>query len=145
MGVTYELAGVVGVAIRRFAGGALAYPFSAATLMGKDKKKKAKHKNQPAQDLLDRAAVSIKKFRRITKQIAKLSPGQKLVGGLALVATGLAYLAQQQAYTRSSAAASAEAAEENSASSLLSESKTDPDNARGSLGRPKKHREIGPA
>ena len=62
--------------------------------MGKGKKKNSK-KDQVSDNLLDAAAVSIKKFRKVTKQITKLSTGQKLVGGLALVAAGLTYLAKQ--------------------------------------------------
>ena len=42
------------------------------------------------------AALSLKKFRKVTKEISKLSTGQKLVGGIALVAAGLTYLAKQQ-------------------------------------------------
>jgi hypothetical protein len=62
------------------------------TLMAKDKKKKSK-KDKASEDILDTAALSIKKFRKVTKQIGKLSTGQKLVGGIALAAAGLAYLA----------------------------------------------------
>lgn len=65
------------------------------TLMPKDKKKHSK-KDELSGDILDMAALSIKKFRKVTKQIGKLSTGQKLVGGLALVAAGLTYLAKQQ-------------------------------------------------
>jgi hypothetical protein len=65
------------------------------TLMPKDKKKHSK-KDELSGDILDMAALSIKKFRKVTKQIGKLSTGQKLVGGIALVAAGLTYLAQQQ-------------------------------------------------
>ena len=43
--------------------------------------------------MFDTAALSIRKFRKVTKEISKLSTGQKLLGGLALVAGGLAYLA----------------------------------------------------
>lgn len=62
--------------------------------MAKNKKKGAK-KGINSDDLLDLAAVSIKRFRRVTKQIGKLSTGQKVAGGLALLATGLVYLAKQ--------------------------------------------------
>lgn len=65
-------------------------------LMGKDKKKHPK-KDKGTDNILDVAALSIKKFRKVTKQIGKLSTGQKLVGGIALVAAGLTYLAQQEA------------------------------------------------
>lgn len=64
-------------------------------IMGKDKKKHAK-KDQLSSGLLDVAALSVKKFRKVTKQIGKLSTGQKLVGGMALLAAGLTYLASQE-------------------------------------------------
>ncbi|MDO7850615.1 hypothetical protein [Hymenobacter convexus] len=63
-------------------------------LMAKDKKKKHK-KGDASEDILDVAALSIKKFRKVTREIGKLSTGQKLVGGIALVAAGLTYLATQ--------------------------------------------------
>ena len=63
--------------------------------MGKDKKKHSK-KDKASEDILDLAALSVKKFRKVTKEIGKLSTGQKLVGGLALVAAGLSYLAISQ-------------------------------------------------
>ena len=63
--------------------------------MAKDKKKHSK-KNDLSDDLLDTVALSIKKFRKVTKEIAKLSTGQKLVGGLAIAAAGLAYLATRE-------------------------------------------------
>lgn len=65
------------------------------TLMPKDKKKKGK-KDELSGDVLDAANLTLKKFRKVTKQIGKLSTGQKVVGGLALLAAGLTYLAQQQ-------------------------------------------------
>ena len=64
--------------------------------MAKDKKKHSK-KNDLSDDLLDTVALSIKKFRKVTREIGKLSTGQKLVGGLGLVAGGLAYLALRPA------------------------------------------------
>ncbi|GAC1374096.1 MAG: hypothetical protein NVSMB30_16680 [Hymenobacter sp.] len=64
-------------------------------LMAKDKKKHSK-KDQVSEDLLEVAALSLKKFRKVTKEIGKLSTGQKLVGGLALVAVGLLYLAEKE-------------------------------------------------
>ena len=67
--------------------------------MGKDKKKKHAKKDQVSEDLLDAAVLSLKKFRKVTRQIGKLSTGQKVVGGLALAAAGLAYLAQRQPET----------------------------------------------
>ena len=60
--------------------------------MAKNKKKESK-KSQVADDLLDVARTSLKKFRKVTREISKLSTGQKLVGGLALAAAGLTYLA----------------------------------------------------
>lgn len=62
--------------------------------MGKGKKKHSK-KDDVADDILDVAAVSVRKFRKVTKEIHKLSTGQKIVGGLALLAAGLTYLAKQ--------------------------------------------------
>ncbi|GAB3303124.1 hypothetical protein [Hymenobacter tenuis] len=66
--------------------------------MGKHKKKK--HAKQVAaavpDDVLDAAVLSIKKFRKVTNEIAKLSTGQKLVGGLVLAAAGLIYLDQRK-------------------------------------------------
>ncbi|UOG75257.1 hypothetical protein MTX78_01355 [Hymenobacter tibetensis] len=66
--------------------------------MSKGKKKDSKKGNQ-SNDLLDEAAVSLKKFRKVTKQLTKLTTGQKVVGGLALLAAGLTYLAKQQGET----------------------------------------------
>ena len=63
--------------------------------MGKDKKKHSK-KDKDSDDVLDVAAQSLKKFRKVTREISKLSTGQKLVGGLALAAAGLAYLATRE-------------------------------------------------
>lgn len=59
--------------------------------MGKHKKKHSK-KDGVSEDILDAAALSIKKFRKVTKEIGKLSTGQKLVGALALAAAGLVFL-----------------------------------------------------
>jgi hypothetical protein len=73
--------------------------------MAKDKKKHSK-KDDVSDDLLDMAALSIKKFRKVTKEIGKLSTGQKIVGSLALAAAGLTYLAKQPS-TASSDKASA--------------------------------------
>ena len=64
-------------------------------LMGKDKKQRSK-KDKASNDMLEVAAQSLKKFRKVTKEIAKLSTGQKLVGGLAIAAAGLAYLATRE-------------------------------------------------
>ena len=66
-----------------------------ATLMPKAKKKHSK-KDAASDDLLDLAHASIKKFRKVTREIGKLSTGQKLLGGLALAAAGLAYLAAHE-------------------------------------------------
>jgi hypothetical protein len=62
--------------------------------MSKKKKKGAKS-SVDSDDLLDMATLAVKRFRRVTKEIGKLSTGQKIVGGLALLAAGLTYLAQQ--------------------------------------------------
>lgn len=72
----------------------LLHQLLSSTLMAKDKKKHSK-KDDVSDDLLDMAALSIKKFRKVTKEIGKLSTGQKIVGGLALAAAGLTYLAKQ--------------------------------------------------
>lgn len=62
--------------------------------MGKDKKKHSKKgKDELSDDILDVAAMSVKKFRKVTKEISRLSTGQKVVGGVALAAAGLVYLA----------------------------------------------------
>ena len=63
--------------------------------MGNGKKKRSK-KDKASGDILDLAHASVKKFRKVTKEISKLSTGQKLVGGLALAAAGLVYLASQE-------------------------------------------------
>ena len=77
--------------------------------MGKGKKKKHGKKDQTSEDMLDMAALSLKKFRKVTRQIGKLSTGQKLVGGLALAAAGLVYLAQQKPTADQSATPTPEA------------------------------------
>lgn len=59
--------------------------------MGKHKKKHSK-KDTISDDLLDAAALSIRNYRKVTNEIAKLSTGQKLVGGLVLLAAGYFYL-----------------------------------------------------
>lgn len=46
--------------------------------------------------MLEVAAQSLKKFRKVTKEIVKLGTSQKLVGGLAIAAAGLAYLATRE-------------------------------------------------
>lgn len=71
--------------------------------MAKDKKKQSK-KEKNHNDLLDDAAKSIRKFRKVTKNIGRLTTGQKLVGGIALLAAGLTYLAKKQAEAQSEAA-----------------------------------------
>jgi hypothetical protein len=63
-----------------------------STLMPQAKKKHSK-KDAASDDILDLAHASLKKFRKVTREIGKLSTGQKLVGSLALAAAGLAYLA----------------------------------------------------
>ena len=74
-----------------------------STLMPKDKKKHSK-KDEASDDILELARASVKKVRKVTREIGKLSTGQKLAGGLALAAAGLAYLATRD----EPAAASAE-------------------------------------
>jgi hypothetical protein len=64
--------------------------------MAKDKKKHSK-KDKLSKDILDVATVSVKKFRKVTREISKLSMGQKVVGGVALLAVGLTYLAKSEA------------------------------------------------
>lgn len=64
--------------------------------MGKGKKKHSK-KDKVSDDIMEVAAASLKKFRKVTRQIGKLSTGQKLVGGVALLAAGLTYLANRPA------------------------------------------------
>ncbi|MCR5888145.1 hypothetical protein LRS06_10255 [Hymenobacter sp. J193] len=59
--------------------------------MGKHKKKHSK-KDTVSEDLFEVAALSIRNYRKVTNEIAKLSTGQKLVGGLVLLAAGYFYL-----------------------------------------------------
>ncbi len=63
--------------------------------MANDKKKNSK-KDDKHNDVLDNTAKTIKKFRRVTKHMTKLTTGQKVVGGVALLAAGLVYLAKKQ-------------------------------------------------
>lgn len=58
--------------------------------MAKHKKKQSK-KDSVADNFLDVTAVSIKKYRKMTNELAKLSTKQKLVGGLALLTAGFFY------------------------------------------------------
>ena len=62
--------------------------------MAKGKKKHSK-KDKVSESILDMAALSLKKFRKVTKEIGKLSTSQKVVGGCALLAIGYTYLAGQ--------------------------------------------------
>ena len=59
--------------------------------MSKSKRKGFKN-SKPASELLDSAALGLKKFRRFAKQVKKLSTSQKVVGGLALLAAGYAFI-----------------------------------------------------
>ena len=59
--------------------------------MSKSKKKDSK-KSKGSSDLLDTATLGLKKYRRFAKQIKKLSTTQKVVGGLALLAAGYAFI-----------------------------------------------------
>lgn len=62
--------------------------------MSADKKnKKHSKKDMGSTHILDLTRIIIKKFRKVTREIGKLSPGQKLMGSLAVAAAGLAYLA----------------------------------------------------
>lgn len=66
--------------------------------MGKKSKKKDRKKVKDAvpEDMLDAAALSIRKFRKVTQELSKLSTGQKLLGSLVLVAASLIYLDQRR-------------------------------------------------
>ncbi|SNC76191.1 hypothetical protein SAMN06265337_3260 [Hymenobacter gelipurpurascens] len=65
--------------------------------MSKHKKKHSKKaKAVVPDDIFAAAAQSVKRFRKVTNEIAKLSLGQKLVGSLVLVAAGLIYLDQRK-------------------------------------------------
>lgn len=75
-----------------------------STLMPQAKKKHSKN-DAASEDLLDLAHTSLKKFRKVTREIGKLSPGQKLVGGLALAAAGLTYLATRNSSNEAAAPA----------------------------------------
>jgi cytoskeletal protein RodZ len=87
--------------------------------MAKDKKKNAK-KDKKQEDVLDNTARTLKKFRRVTKHLTKLTTGQKVVGGVALVAAGLVYLAKKQNEAGATANSTDAAAAEASLSSLIS-------------------------
>lgn len=58
--------------------------------MAKHKKKHSK-KDDLSDDVLSSAALSIRKYRKVTDEIAKLSTGQKLVGGLLVLGAGYFY------------------------------------------------------
>ena len=64
--------------------------------MSKNKKKGSKE-SMGSYNFLDMAAQSLRKYRRVTKQIGKMSTAQKVVGGVALLAAGLTYLSKQPA------------------------------------------------
>jgi hypothetical protein len=59
--------------------------------MSKSKNKGSK-KRKNTSDLLEAATVGLKQYRRFAKQVKKLSTTQKVVGGLAFLAAGFAYL-----------------------------------------------------
>lgn len=59
--------------------------------MSKNKPKGSK-KSKVSDDLLDAATVGLQKFRRLAKQVNKLSTTQKVVGGLAVLAAGYAFV-----------------------------------------------------
>ena len=79
--------------------------------MAKDKKKHSK-KDKASEDVLDVAAASLKKFRKVTKEISRLSTGQKVVGGIALAAAGLVYLAASEATQSTDAKTPADSTDE---------------------------------
>ncbi|MFC7671145.1 hypothetical protein ACFQT0_29920 [Hymenobacter humi] len=56
------------------------------------KKPKGSKKNKAYGDLLDTATLGLKKFRRFARQVNKLSSTQKVVGGLAVLAAGYAFI-----------------------------------------------------
>ncbi|MDQ2772870.1 MAG: hypothetical protein M3Y54_20490 [Bacteroidota bacterium] len=63
---------------------------------GGKKKKKHSKKDKSSTDVLGLTYLTIKKFRKVTKQVGKLSTGQKLLAGAAMAAAGLAYLAARE-------------------------------------------------
>ncbi|PJJ53274.1 hypothetical protein [Hymenobacter chitinivorans] len=66
--------------------------------MAKDKKKSAKKgKDKSAASPVEGAVKVLRKFRKTTRAVGKLSTGQKIVGGVALLAAGLTYLAKKHA------------------------------------------------
>lgn len=97
--------------------------------MGKGKKKHSV-KDQITDDVLDVAALSVRKFRKVTRELGKLSMGQKLVGSVALLAAGLTYLLKKQA-------------EEEASSDSSSDSRAHGDNSRLS-GKPGSEAFSGP-
>jgi hypothetical protein len=60
--------------------------------MATGKKKGPKKRKQWEKEGLDGAAITIRKVRRVSKEIGKLGPIPKLVGGIGLLAAGLTYL-----------------------------------------------------
>ncbi|MBC6607569.1 hypothetical protein H8B13_12135 [Hymenobacter sp. BT188] len=68
--------------------------------MGKGKKKGSKKAKKLEKDMLDVAAESIRKYRRISNEIGKLSTTQKLFGGVGLLAAALTYLANKETIDR---------------------------------------------
>ena len=77
--------------------------------MSTDKKKKHSKKDKASHDVLDLANLTLKKFRKVTKQVGKLSTGQKLLGSVALAAAGLVYLAARDSDDAPEAAEAEEA------------------------------------
>lgn len=80
----------------------MAFPFQSLletllnTALAPKAMKKHSKKDKASQDVLDIAHASVKKFRKVTREIGKLSTGQKVVGGLVLAAAGLVYLAASE-------------------------------------------------
>ena len=104
--------------------------------MSKGKKKHSK-KNKGTDGILDVAALSVSKFRKVTKEIGKLSTGQKLVGALALAAAGLTYLATQQAGAETPSADDGPAAKANEKRATTDDEAPRPAPARKSRKAPK--------
>lgn len=65
--------------------------------MSKGKKKGSKKAKKLEKNALDVAAESIRKFRRVSKEIGKLTTTQKIFGGVGLLAAAVTYLANKQA------------------------------------------------
>ncbi|TGE21608.1 hypothetical protein E5K00_15120 [Hymenobacter aquaticus] len=78
---------------------------------GKGKGNKKAQKARQSAGWLDEAAGTLHAFRKATKSVRRLTTGQKVVGGLALLAAGLTYLAKRQAAAAAAVTPDARAAE----------------------------------